>query len=273
MNLSLLKKNNLDVEKVCWRITRKCNLNCLFCLAGYRNKFYEDMPLTKALETIDMLSSAGTKALSFSGGEPLLREDFDIILRASSDRGIRNTVTTNGTLITPYWVNVLKNYAAKVKVSLDGPKDIHNKLRNSKTFDITFNAVKQLLVNDVCVEINHLLTSLNIQQIKEFCELFKDLSISKMNLIIPMNRENMIHNKHLLISEKQLDIVRKNIADITKEYNINLDVKNYSGDSYKRLFLEADGTILEPKFCSKNDVIIGNVFDFRKRDIYACSAA
>ncbi len=263
--LKRLKDLKLEREKVCWRITRKCNLSCRFCLAGSRNATYKDMPLIKVIQVLNKLRLIGTKSISFTGGEPLLREDFDVILKESFNRNMSNTLTTNGTLITPYWIDVIKKYVSEVKVSLDGTGEIHNKLRNSETFDITFEAIHRLLENDVCVEINHVLTSYGIDCIEDFCKLFRNLAVSKINFIVPIKRENLAYNMDLSISKRQLKDVKSNISNIGKRYDMDLVIRKYFGDFYKRPLLETDGTILKCMSSSEDDTPIGSIFDVGKR--------
>ena len=113
----------LDIE-----MTERCNNNCVHCSINLP----EDDPQTKAREmTTDeikkILSNAarlGCLKVRFTGGEPLLREDFPELYLFARRLGMRVIIFTNATLITPGFVDLLKRIPplAMVEVTLYGLK-------------------------------------------------------------------------------------------------------------------------------------------------------
>lgn len=62
---------------VVWNFTNRCNLNCLHCHQDSSGRSpYPEMTTAEAFKVIDNMSDAGVAILTFSGGEPLLREDI-----------------------------------------------------------------------------------------------------------------------------------------------------------------------------------------------------
>src|SRR4051812_48062780 len=58
---------------------RRCNLACTYC-----NEFDKDsrpVPTSEMLQRIDQLSAHGTSIITFSGGEPTLHPDLDLLVR------------------------------------------------------------------------------------------------------------------------------------------------------------------------------------------------
>ena len=83
---------------VVWNCTQSCNLRCIHCYANSENKKYEgEMTLEESKAFIDDLADFKAPVILFSGGEPLLRDNFFEILKYASNKGIRSTISTNGT--------------------------------------------------------------------------------------------------------------------------------------------------------------------------------
>jgi uncharacterized protein len=99
--------------------------------------------------------TADEVVFSWQGGEPtLLGLDFFrkvVALQkkhAKPGQRIENDLQTNGTLLDEDWARFLKEHRFHVGLSIDGPKEIHDKYRITKrgepTFDKVFAAAKML---------------------------------------------------------------------------------------------------------------------------------
>ena len=82
-------------------------------------------------EVISDASEMGYKVVSFSGGEPLMYEHVDEILHYAKSKGMITSLTTNGTLLENERISKLKGCLDLIAISLDGPREIHNKMRRS----------------------------------------------------------------------------------------------------------------------------------------------
>jgi uncharacterized protein len=124
-------------------VTERCQLRCRYCLynntyQSARNHGNRDMSLSIAYKAIDYFKKHSYKsdmrAVTFYGGEPLLRFDFvkSCIIYAKSvflGTTVEFSITTNGALITPEIANFFLENNVNVVVSIDGPKDIHDSYR------------------------------------------------------------------------------------------------------------------------------------------------
>src|SRR5579884_1463937 len=78
---------------------RRCNLACAYC-----NEFDKDsppVPTAEMLRRIDKLGELRTAIITFSGGEPTLHPDLDLLIRRAREHGAIATIITNGYLLTP----------------------------------------------------------------------------------------------------------------------------------------------------------------------------
>jgi sulfatase maturation enzyme AslB (radical SAM superfamily) len=132
---------------------RRCNLACTYC-----NEFDKDsppVPTDEMLRRIDRLCELGTGIITFSGGEPTLHPDLDLLIRHTRQRGAIVTVITNGYLLTPDRIKRLNAAGLDyLQISIDNvqPDEVSKKslkvldrklqwLAEYADFDITINSV------------------------------------------------------------------------------------------------------------------------------------
>ncbi len=82
-------------------LTRRCPLDCLHCYLGFARDTPPEEELTRdeLLGLFDQFRAEGTLFLTFTGGEPLFREDFREIYLGALRKGFLVTIFTAGTLI------------------------------------------------------------------------------------------------------------------------------------------------------------------------------
>ncbi|MDN7023795.1 radical SAM protein [Methanoculleus sp. FWC-SCC1] len=120
---------------VFWNITNRCNLRCSHCYirAGPGERREDELTTEEGMALIDDLAGMRVPLLLFSGGEPLVREDFWDLARHANDCGLTTALSTNGTLITPAAARRLCDAGVEyVGVSLDGATaETHDRMRNA----------------------------------------------------------------------------------------------------------------------------------------------
>jgi len=133
-------RNNLKNIKslsLILKCTRNCNLRCKYCM-DWKKKSFGNFDIEqiaaffKDLNSIDNLSHIN---FIWHGGEPLLlgipfyRKVFFIQNQIFRKIKFKNTLQTNGSLITSDWANHFKEYNFYIGVSLDGTEKTHNENR------------------------------------------------------------------------------------------------------------------------------------------------
>jgi radical SAM protein with 4Fe4S-binding SPASM domain len=116
---------------VVWNITRTCNLKCLHCYSdSYAEKYEGELTNAEAKRNLDDLAEFKVPAVLFSGGEPLVRPDLLELISYAVAKGLRVTLSTNGTLIDDDIAKKLKaNNLTYVGISLDGIGDTNDHFR------------------------------------------------------------------------------------------------------------------------------------------------
>jgi len=90
--------------------TRNCNFSCIYCSSGSsEKKKHIDLPENIITEKIlKPAKSLGTKFIDFSGGEFLIRKDWDILLEKAHQLGFIIGIASNGSLLNDSTLTEIK---------------------------------------------------------------------------------------------------------------------------------------------------------------------
>ena len=119
-------------------VTDRCNLRCAYCMPepDYVWLPREDVLRFEEIEAlVDIFLDAGVDKVRLTGGEPLLRRDLPVLVRALAERGrVRDlALTTNGVLLADH-AQALKDAGLhRLTVSLDTLH--HDRFRSLARFD------------------------------------------------------------------------------------------------------------------------------------------
>ncbi len=153
-NLSeLFLKPSLVPRRLDMELTERCNNNCIHC---YINQNENDSALAqKELSTdeikriISKAADAGVMTIRFTGGEPLLRDDFKEIYLHTRRCGINVSLFTNATLINEEIVDLFRQYPAreKIEITLYGlsKEEYEEVSRNPGSFEAALKGINLLL--------------------------------------------------------------------------------------------------------------------------------
>lgn len=123
---------------VVWNITRTCNLRCVHCYSDSASSHYPGELTWDQMEgVVDDLAAYQVPSLLLSGGEPMMHPDFFRLVALASAKGLKLTISTNGTLISAEKAALLKAAeVAYVGISLDGIGEVHDRFRRKEgSFD------------------------------------------------------------------------------------------------------------------------------------------
>ena len=160
-------ENNLSLsrQQLILCSTEQCNLRCEYCIY-YDTKYQGKTPLKKMefetakkaiSEFLENSENSPRRCISFYGGEPLM--NFELIKKCVEFVEEQNllhdmdfTMTTNGLLLNREKADFLYQHRFIVSVSIDGPKEIHNRYRTNTnikdSFDTIITNVKYLISTD-----------------------------------------------------------------------------------------------------------------------------
>ena len=152
-------------QSISLNVSSSCNLTCGYCYAargGFGGAQSSPMPWPRAQAAIDrLLQDADPSApitIGFLGGEPfvngkLIHQAVAYGAAQGRRRGldVRYSVTTNGTLLEPADVDLMRRHPFAVTISVDGGADVQDRQRPRAggvpgTFETILRRVNPLLV-------------------------------------------------------------------------------------------------------------------------------
>jgi uncharacterized protein len=167
-----------------------CNLDCSYCFYLHKQKLLEssnqwhmsDTVLENFIRQYIQGQNHNEIIFSWQGGEPTLLglEFFEKVVaferKYASGKLIENDLQTNGILLDDKWCEFLRKNNFLVGLSIDGPKELHNKHRVDKaghpTFDKVCHAAKLLKKHGVPF---NSLTTVNYDNAKRPLEVYRFL--------------------------------------------------------------------------------------------------
>ncbi|MBT9449513.1 radical SAM protein [Akkermansia glycaniphila] len=135
-----------DIERgLCLYLTTKCNMCCIHCYMYAGEAQEKELNTIEITKLLDDFVEYGGKKLTISGGEVVIRPDFETIVKHAKSRGLLITVLTNGVLWDSGLIQALNGYIDEVQVSIDGyDKSTYNAVRKFG-FDEATQAVEAFL--------------------------------------------------------------------------------------------------------------------------------
>ena len=227
-----------NMSSIILQVTQNCNLRCKYCVysGSYINRTHTKarMSVDTAKKAIDFLASHSSNSsdisIGFYGGEPLLEISLieEIVTYAKGIFGgkkINFNITTNATLLNMDIANFLIENDFNITVSLDGPKEIHNKNRvfansNKGSFDTVMK---------------------NIEAIKErFPEAIGKIAF---NAVIDMSQDVGCSNDFFMSYDtvKNMGVNGTFVNQVNRKDVVKYDYKNYADANYEvfKVFLYA----------------------------------
>lgn len=229
---------------IVWNFTKQCNLRCKHCYENAGPKPAPDELTTEeAKKAIDEFAEAGVVALSFSGGEPLMRKDFFEVAKYAADKEFYVSVATNGTLITEKIAQKMKDSGVQyAEISLDGFEKTHDEFRGipgawRRSVEGIKNCVKVGLDTGVATTATHY----NLKEIPKLAEFVeKDLHARRFIVFnfIPVSRGKEIISQDLTPKEREelLDFLYSKLIDTNCKLDTFSTAPQYAVTSFKYAF-------------------------------------
>ena len=169
---------NYRLNQCVWEITLACCFSCKYCGSRAGKARENELSVEEALSVADELKDLGCRRVSLIGGEVFLKRGWQDIVSRLTGNGINVNIITNGFLFTDEIINDLKNSNIEsVSLSLDGPRDIHDKYRQAGSYDRIMTALKVLTDNNIPTSIITTLNGENVKYLKDMLTVISDYPI------------------------------------------------------------------------------------------------
>lgn len=209
--------------EIVWNFTYQCNLRCKHCYEDAGGRHPAELSTDQAKQVLDKLSKmagVGLPAISFSGGEPLVRKDFFEIAAYAKRRMGYVSVASNGTLINREKAARMKEIGIDyVEISIDGATpEVHDSFRGiPNAFARSIEGVKNCVEAGIDTCIATVFHKDNLAELNALMKLTKQLGTRFMHFnYIPTGRAKSHVQLDLTPEERLrvLEVLGKEIVDL-----------------------------------------------------------
>ena len=180
---NLFKKAKLILSRLDIELTERCNNNCIHCCI---NLPLDDTDAKKRELSTEEIKKILKEAVSlscltvrFTGGEPLLREDFEELYLFARKQGLKVLLFTNATLITPHLVELFSKIPPleKIEITVYGMKKSSYEAvtRVDGSFEAAWRGISMLLDYKIPFVVKSALLPPNKDEIDDFEEWAKSI--------------------------------------------------------------------------------------------------
>jgi putative heme d1 biosynthesis radical SAM protein NirJ1 len=205
---------------VVWNSTKTCNLKCRHCyMDSDAQKYQGELTTAEAKQFIDDLAEFKVPVLLFSGGEPLLRPDFFELAAYTASKGIRPTLSTNGTLITLEVAQKIKEIGVGyVGISLDGLREVNDRFRGQQgAFALAMEGIQNCVKAGQRVGLRFTINRHNLEELDSIFDFIEEENIDRVcfyHLVYSGRGNQMVHEDVTPQESRQaMDIIVRRTRD------------------------------------------------------------
>jgi len=225
-------------------ITYKCPLHCVFCYnpLDYASTFKSELSTEDWLKVFKQSRDLGSVQLGISGGEPLMRDDVEIMVAEASQMGYYVNLLTSGIGLTEKRIAAFKEGGlGQIQLSFqDSTKEMNDFLSSTKTFELKSKVAKLIKEHDYPMVLNVVLHRLNIDHIDQILEMAEAMGADHVELANSQYYAWALKNRaYLMPSEEQL----RKAEETTNRFREKI------GNKMKLYFIVPDYYADRPKAC------------------------
>jgi radical SAM protein with 4Fe4S-binding SPASM domain len=205
-------------------LTFRCQNNCVHCYAGGSHATHE-LTTQQWKHVIDKLKHIGVFIVTFTGGEPTLREDLPELLTYAQNRGIVTGLITNGRRLKDQsYVNTLETAGLDfVQITLEShTAAVHDKITCVEgSWRETVQGIKNAVETQIYVTTNTTLNQYNAASFLATVDYVKELGVAAFgcNSIIYSGKAVAIKDEFALPLETLRELLPQ-IRDKARQHDL-----------------------------------------------------
>ncbi len=166
------------------KISNRCNSDCAYCVHAFSNskELRTDPDTQLLLRIIREAGEMGVSAMTITGGEALLRNDVELLVKEMRDNKITPVLLTNGILLPSRYESLGEAGLRYIIISIDSLDPHVYKLQRGIDFSLAKAGIDAALAfkdkyNDAHVHVTVVLTKNNADELPSFIKYMTDMGI------------------------------------------------------------------------------------------------
>jgi PqqA peptide cyclase len=232
-------------------VTYRCPLHCVYCYNPVDFAKHEDELTTEEwFKVLREARALGSVQCGFSGGEPMLRDDLELLVAEAHRLGYYTNLLTSGVGLNEKRIDALKEAGLDhIQLSFqDSTREMNDFLSSTRTFDLKRRVADLIKSRGYPMVMNCTIHRHNIDHIEAILQLADDIDAEYVELA---NTQYygwaQVNRDQLLPSREQLERAER----ITNEW------REKHGNKMKLFFVVPDYYEKRPKKCMNG---WGNIF-------------
>jgi MoaA/NifB/PqqE/SkfB family radical SAM enzyme len=216
-------------------------------MCSYRDRLPDELTIEEIEKLASELAKLGLKRIVFSGGEPLLRTDFEQICKTFSKHNVKQTLLTNGILLKKK-IEKIAPYLDELIISIDGATpETHDAIRGVNSLALIKEGIKHTkqIFPELNISFRTVIQKNNFREINDIVQMGLDLGINRVSFL-PVDvfseafgrehKEITVNDSSLLLNADEVNELREVINGIDKKYFEN----RFVSEPYSKLMGFAD---------------------------------
>lgn len=234
-----------------FELTYRCPLHCVFCYNP--TDFSRTGPELTTEEWLRVLREAralGAVQLGLSGGEPLVRDDVEIIVAAAHELGFYTNLITSGVGLNETRLKALKSAGLDhIQLSFqDSTREMNDFLSSTRTFELKSKVAALIKQYDYPMVLNVVLHRLNIDHVEQILDMAQTMGADYVELANTQYYGWAMKNREQLLPSR---------AQLERAEAITQRFREKNGERMRIYFVVPDYFERRPKPCMNG---LGSVF-------------
>ncbi|WP_336784637.1 pyrroloquinoline quinone biosynthesis protein PqqE [Paenibacillus sp. MMO-177] len=187
-------------------LTHRCPLHCPYCSNPVElQKRESELSTNEWLSVLDQASELGVVQVHFTGGEPLLRSDLELLIRHARDLGLFVNLITSGVGLTKERIRELSEAGIdSIQLSLQAAtEELADSIAGFKAYELKRQAAQWIRESGLTLNMNVVLHSSNLHQIEEIIELCVAWGAQRLELANAQYYGWALRNIHQLLPRSE----------------------------------------------------------------------
>jgi PqqA peptide cyclase len=234
-----------------FELTYRCPLHCVFCYNPTDfSRVGAELATDDWLRVLHEARALGSVQLGLSGGEPLVRDDLEIIVAEAHSLGYYTNLITSGVGLTEARIQALKAGGLDhIQLSFqDSTRQMNDFLSSTRTFELKAKVARLIKTYDYPMVLNVVLHRLNIDHVEQILEMAEQFGADYVELANTQYYGWAARNRdRLLPSREQL----RRAEEVTQRF------RDKPGQRMRIFFVVPDYFERRPKPCMNG---LGSIF-------------